>query len=272
MAALNNKIDALIFARILGAKAAGNYYVGVQLAELPTSELAFPISRAIYPSLSELQDDKARVREAYLQGVAALGAIAMPAAVGFALVAHLATPILLGDQWSRAIPVIQVLTPVMGVQTLLLATQYYAMALGRTRAVFVRELMFFLIRTPIVIWTALNFGLKGAIYAVAACGIIHITLNLALYARLAGRNPLEPFWSARRSFAGVAAMATGLTLTGDFIDRALPDWLALAVSVGFGGAIYVAVQFALWMLEGKPDGVERAVATRAARLKSRLFA
>ncbi|MEL7240056.1 MAG: oligosaccharide flippase family protein, partial [Planctomycetota bacterium] len=44
--ALNNKIDALIVARLAGADDAGKYYVGVQISELPSHEVAGPVARA----------------------------------------------------------------------------------------------------------------------------------------------------------------------------------------------------------------------------------
>ncbi|MEQ8179840.1 MAG: oligosaccharide flippase family protein, partial [Amphiplicatus sp.] len=133
MAALNNKIDAFILARFVGPVGTGNFYYGFQLAELPTREFSTPVARAIYPGLSELQGETARMRAAFLKGVEALGAIGMPMSIGFAFVANDMIPLLLGAKWQGAIPLVEVLTPILGVQTLFLATQYYAMELGLTR-------------------------------------------------------------------------------------------------------------------------------------------
>ncbi|HXI86788.1 MAG TPA: oligosaccharide flippase family protein, partial [Parvularculaceae bacterium] len=154
VAALNNKLDAFVLARAVGTASTGVYYVGFQLAELPTSEIAVPIARAIYPGLSALQADIERMRAAFLRGVEALGAVAMPAAIGFALVAKDLIPLLLGEKWSSAIPVVEMLTPVLGLQTLLVATQFYAMARGLTRLVFIREVVFFLTRFPAFVFAA----------------------------------------------------------------------------------------------------------------------
>ena len=259
MAALNNKLDAFVLARAVGAHGTGNYYVGQQLAELPTVEIASPIARAIYPGLSALQADPARMRLAYLKGVEALGAVAVPAAIGFAFVARDLISLLLGDKWLAAAPVIEALTPVMGLQTLFVATQFYAMALGLTRLVFFRELMFFCVRLPAFVWASFAFGLEGAVYAAAGCGLIHAGLNLILYARASGRPFWEPLWSARRSLAAVAVMAAYFFFARQWVGflEGLPQPAGLGVDILIGAGVYVAAHVALWRVEGRPDGAEK---------------
>lgn len=259
VAALNNKLDALVLARVVGQAGAGVYYVGSQLSELPTNELAGPIARAIYPGLSALQDEKDRVRGAFLKGVEALAAFAMPAALGFAFVADDLITLLLGEKWRDAIHVVQVLTPVLGLQTLFLATQFYAMALGRTRLVFYRELAFLLLRLPAFIWASIVFGLEGAVYATGAMGLVHVLLNLTLYARAAGRPFWEPLWTARRSFGAAAAMTIYFLLLRPHLDALAlaPAVIQLGADIAAGGVLFVAAHFALWRLENSPPGAER---------------
>ncbi len=260
MSALNNKLDPLVLARAVSVGGAGHYFMGVQLAELPTREFAFPATRAIYPGLSELQGDATRANQAFLKGVEAMAAIATPAAIGFALVARDFIPMMLGDKWLDAIPVVEIITPVMGFQMPLLATQYYAMALGSTRLVFIRELIFFLIRTPIFIWAAIEHGLVGASIAVAACGVVHISLNLALYAQTGNDAFWRPIWRTRRSIAAAGAMALALLglRTGGATDG-LNVLARLVLEIGVGATIYGGLHLLLWRLEKKPDGVERLV-------------
>jgi len=260
MAALNNKLDPLILARALGVTGAGHFFMGFQLAELPTREIAFPATRAIYPGLSELQENLKRADQAFLRGVEAMAAIATPAAIGFAFIASDFVPFLLGEKWSRAIPVIQIIAPVMGLQMPLIATQYFAMALGSTRFVFMRELAFFSIRTPVFIWAALEYGLLGAAWAVAACGIIHIALNLGLYARISGSGMVAPLWRARRSIFASISMAVGfIALQGAGFAHDWTTIFRMSSHIIIGVCLYGAAHLALWRIERRPDGVERLV-------------
>jgi len=274
MAALNNKLDALVLARAVGTDGVGNYYVGHQLAEMPTSELAFPLARAIYPGLSELQENPARMRDAFLRGVEALGAIALPAALGFAFIARDLVTLLLGSKWDAAIPVVEILTPVIGVQTLLLATQFYAMALGMTRLVFFRELAFFIIRTPIFIWASIEHGLTGAIWAAAGCGVIHVILNLALYSRASGKPFWQPLWGARRSLlaAGVMSLYFAFVRPGIGALENAPLIMRLLADIAAGGAVYFSAHYLAWRIDGSPDGAERSFARLAKGARARWLA
>ncbi len=272
LAALNNKLDVPILARAVGAGGGGVYFMGFQLSELVTGQIALPLTRAIYPGLSSLQSDAERMRKAFLRGVAALGAVAMPAAFGFAFVAEDFTALVLGEKWAGVAPVIEILAPVIGAQSLFYASQSYAMALGLTRLVFIRELVFFLVRLPVFVWAALTHGLEGAVYAAAALGVFHIALNLALYARASGRGFWEPLVAARRSIGAVAAMAFWF-LSARAQLGFMDDWpvlLRLGADILAGAGVYAAAQAALWLAEGRPQGVESDLMSGLRALKNRL--
>ena len=271
MAALNNKLDVPILSRLAGAGGAGVYYMGFHLSELAAGQIASPMTRAIFPGLSEMQGDPARMRAAFLRGVEALGIFAMPAAFGLAFVAADFTHVVLGEKWAAAAPVIALLAPVIGLQSLCFATQAYAVALGLTRLVFFRELMFFLVRTPVFIWAAISYGLDGAVVAAAATGLLHVGLNLAIYARAGGGRWWDPIVRARRPLAAVAAMGAWFLIVRPYLGGAdsLAPALRLAVDVLSGAVLYIGALALLWAAEGRPDSVERqvlaALAVRAKR-------
>jgi PST family polysaccharide transporter len=261
MAALNNKLDVPILSRLAGAGGSGVYYVGFHLSELVSGQIASPMTRAIFPGLSEMQGDPERMRAAFLRGVEALGVFAMPAAFGLAFVAADFTDVVLGAKWAAVAPVIALLAPVIGLQSLFSATQAYAVALGRTRLVFFRELIFFLIRTPVFIWAAMAYGLSGGVAAAAAMGLVHICLNLAIYAQAGGGRIWDPIVRARRPLAAAAAMGAWFLLLRPHLGaiEGLAPGLRLAADILSGAFIYVGALALLWCAEGRPGGVERQV-------------
>ena len=265
VAALNNKLDALIVARLAGATDAGKFYVGVQIADMPSHEIAGPIARAIYPGLSTLQSNATRMRDAYLRSVEAMALIALPAAFGAGFLAEDLVQVLIGERWAGAGLVIAYLAPVAGVQSLFFATQYYAMARDMTKFVFYREAAFFVLRTPAFIWATLEYGLTGAVYAATIFGLAHAGLNMALYARISAGSTLEPVWAARRSIGATAAMAIYFIAIRPNFDVAggLTGGARLIAEIILGGAIYFAALFALWRAGGAPAGVERTALTMA---------
>ncbi|WDI32331.1 lipopolysaccharide biosynthesis protein [Hyphococcus flavus] len=274
MAALNNKLDVPIVSRLVGTSGGGAYFLGFQLSEMVAGQIAMPMTRAIFPGLSEMQGDAARMRGAFLRGVEALGAFAMPAAFGLGFVATDFTYVLLGDKWSAAVPVITFLAPVVGLQSLFFATQAYAVALGLTRLVFLRELVFFVVRTPIFIWAVLAHGLTGGVIAAAGAGLFHVVLNLVLYARASHRGFWEPLLAARRSLSAIAAMAVWfLVLRPNFSSfQEMSALLRLLADVLAGAVIYISAIYGLWRLEGRPEGIEEKISTYLGSIRNRISA
>lgn len=263
--ALNNKLDMFIVARAVTPAETGLYSVGGQFAELPTSEIAAPIARAVYPGLSALQDEPERMAPAFLKGVEALAVTCLPAAFGLTFVARDAVPLLLGEQWREAIPVVQFAGPVLGFQCIFIATYYYALALGRARLIFVREVLYFVLRLPPFAWAVFTYGLIGAIAAGGMLGFIRVGLNLAVYRQVSGRPFWEPLWKARRPIAAVIVMSAYFVFLRPLID--LPQGLRLmrlGADILAGAGVYAAALFGLWRVEGCPDGVE-SMAVGAAR-------
>ncbi|NOX82493.1 MAG: oligosaccharide flippase family protein [Alphaproteobacteria bacterium] len=267
LAALNNKLDVPILARLVGGGGAGVFFMGLQLSEMAAGQVARPLTRALYPGLSTLQDEPERMRRAYLRGVGALGAVAMPAAFGVAFVANDLVFLLLGEKWLGAVMVIEILAPVIGLQSLFYATQSYAMALGLTRLIFIRELIYLVVRLPIFIWATMAYGLPGAVWAGAGLGVFHVGLNLALYARASGRSFWQPLASAHRSLGAVAVMALYfLSLRPSLAGLAdMAPALRLAADIVAGAGVYIGAHTALWLAQGRPDGVERDIADEIGR-------
>lgn len=270
--ALNNKLPTLILARILGPAGAGNFFVGQQLAEMPITELAAPMTRAVYPGLSSLQGSDERMRRAYLKGVEALGALALPVGLGFALVAHDLIFLLLGEKWMGTIPVIEILSPVIGIHMIFAPTFYYALARGLTRLLFFRELIFLVLRLPVFIWATLSYGLIGAVSAFGVLGFVHMGLNMALYGRMTGRSWFEPLWTVRRSAVSALAMVAVFFA----LQAALPHGLdpagiaLLAGKIALAAITYGAMHLGLWRLAGSPGGIEAMLIDYGTRFGARL--
>lgn len=259
--ALNNKLEPLILGRILGAAPTGIFHMGTQLSTLPSMELATPVARAIYPGLTSIQDDPGAMRTAFLRGAAALGAVAVPAGVGWGFVAQDFVAGILGPQWTEAVPILQLLGPIYGFLAIYYSTQGYAMARGMTKLVFYREVMAFLISKPIFIWAAMTHGLEGAIIAAGVNGGIFWLFQARLYAQISGGHIFEPFWAARRSILAVVGMAAYFWGVRPFLPW-LEDWPALARlgwDVMWGGVGYMSVLVGVWLASGRPDGVEATV-------------
>ena len=269
VAALNNKLDVLFLGKFISPADLGAFFVGGSIASLPSDEIAVPIARAAYPGFSELQGNPAAMRSAYLRAAEGLAFVAMPAAFGVAFTAHDLVALLLGEGWEKAVLMLQYFAPAAGLAVVFYATNAYAFAMGKARAVFVREVAVFFIRMPIFVAAAYYFGLMGAALACGFGRLLIVILNAGLYARLSGGAPYEPLWRSRRPLAGVAAMSVYFLLFRD--AAALDDWplvARFAMDAIVGASLYFLTVFALWRFAGAPNGFEKLVLSKAGALLS----
>ncbi len=259
--ALNNKIGPLVLGRIVGAGPTGSYYIGVQLSNLVGREFAAPIVRALYPGLSSLQGQHLRMRNAFLRGVEAMAAIVAPAAFGLSFISKDATTLVLGEGWDMAAMVLAVLSPIYGLTGMLSGGQSLAMAAGKVRPVFFRELYILIIQLPVLIYTATHYGLEGALWGSVCTGIIYIGLQSRLYAMTVDDHWWRPFWIARRGLGALIPMSIwfwGIRPEVMAIEK-LPLIARLLTDCATGALLYGSTLLALWLLEGRPDGFERQV-------------
>ena len=111
---LSMQTDRIIVGRLLGISDAGSYYMTQRVGVVPTGELVSPLRRILFPSFSEIAQDRPQLRRAVCESIGILGSLSLPAGVGFALVANDFVPLVLGDRWIDIVPLLRILVPFLG--------------------------------------------------------------------------------------------------------------------------------------------------------------
>jgi O-antigen/teichoic acid export membrane protein len=102
--------DNLLIGRYLGARALGVYSVAYNVMFLPVSRIAEPVQVVFYSAFAKLQDEPQRLGRAWLRGTELITSITVPAFLGLAIIAPDFVPVVLGDRWHDAVPVLQLLS------------------------------------------------------------------------------------------------------------------------------------------------------------------
>ena len=103
------RVQDVIIGRFIGTAAVGQYRTAWRTVELISQGVIMPFTQVALPTLGRLQDDLPAFRKAYLRITAVCSAVAVPAIVGFAVLAPDAIPLVFGPEWAPAAPVAQVL-------------------------------------------------------------------------------------------------------------------------------------------------------------------
>ncbi|MCK9992865.1 MAG: lipopolysaccharide exporter [Alphaproteobacteria bacterium] len=236
----------------------GYYHVGSELARMPVGELFMPIDRVLAPAYARQVDQPVDLARTFIYTLSVAAIVCLPAGIGFALVAGDFVHAIYGEKWIPMAPVVQILA-VSSISVALISTVTTLLnILGRSR------LSAGLICLQALLLLGGLFLSQNHLDTISEVAWVRlITVSLALPVALICIRIIVPvrfldmlnvFW---RPVIAVAVMALTLTyLLPPGMD--LPGAARLILRTIAGGLVYAAVLNLLWLVCGKPPGVENA--------------
>ena len=180
-------------------------------------------------------------------------------------------PVVLGEQWTAAILVIQFSAVSGAVQVMSNQLQPLAMSLGETKTLFYRGLLEFFIRLPLVISGLLYGGLLGYLIASAFADSISVIIRFILVRKLIGISLVEQVLDNWPTFVSTMGMLCVCVFLELFITNIFPNAVlaeTMIVIVG-GGVTYLTIRLLIWICRGKIDGPETFVLGLASKAFAR---
>ena len=105
---IGNQGSRLVVARLLGATPLGYYTRATALSSL-SGHLGRIVGKVLFPAMAQRQRRTDRLGAAYLHGVEILSWLALPGGLLLAVCAGEVVAVVLGAQWTAAVPVLQIL-------------------------------------------------------------------------------------------------------------------------------------------------------------------
>jgi O-antigen/teichoic acid export membrane protein len=235
---LNLNADNLLVGRHLGSTALGFYSIAYNVMYAPLLRVTAPIQNVMVPAFSRLQDERERLGNAWLRGAAVSAAIAMPAYLGMLAVAPDFVPVVLGERWADAVPVLQLLCICGILQGIQMLQTPLLQARGRAGSL----LRYHLVATPVNI-AGFAIGLQWGIAGVAAGFAVARALMVPVITRMSCREvglPLSAFPRAigRYALGAVLMCAVVVAARAGLVELGVPATARLAIMVVIGAGTY----------------------------------
>ncbi len=232
--------DDLLIGRFLGSMALGIYGKAYELMMMPLKIVSHTIGQVMFPALSIIQDDQARVAEVYLQMTGAIALVTFPMMVGLFVVAESFVLGLFGSSWSMMIPLLQVFSVVGLGQSILTLNGNIYQSQGRTDLQFKVGGTVGLVGV-LVIATALTWGLYGVTLAYGCYFLLISYPSLRIAVSLIGLSFSDVVKNLFPAF--LCALVMGLVVWG--AGRVLPThWphaYLLGIQIMLGVFIYTLI-------------------------------
>jgi lipopolysaccharide exporter len=270
---LRERSSDWIIGRAAGPAALGSFNVSYELASLPSTELIAPINRAVFPAYAQLAKEGGdALRREYLTVIAMIVLIATPAILGIAATAPLLVPVMLGPNWSQAVPVLMLLGFFGFTNLIQTNAQAAYLALGRADIPVKLNSLNVAVQLATVIPLTHAHGVIGAAVGYLITGAINIPVSLGVVLRMLKIGVREFIAQIWRPVLAATVMYLAvheyLQFAGDATGAVAV--LHLAVAVALGSVIYLGVLSLLWICLGKPIGAEHAALHRALEVMGRI--
>lgn len=260
LALFRDRCDSFAIGRILGPGPVGVYFLGWDIAFVPTSEVAGSIARAAFSGFSAARHAGLDVGDTYLRIVASSALMIVPVGVGVSLIADPLVKLALGPKWLGAIPVVEALGPAGSVAAFGFICSALLSAYGLLEALFSIQTVCTVVRLALLIPLVMTQGIAGAAVAMAMATAIETLLYLAITFRRFGFGLSDLLWHTWRCLFATGVMALMLYMAGLAWHHYSGDSAALLfrllIAVSTGAAIYMAVLALTWWAAGRPAGGE----------------
>ena len=259
---VDNSGDTLVLARYVPPAILGFYTIAYEISNLALTELVAPIQRALLPGYARIANDYATLRATYMTTFSITIMLALPVAVGIAVTASSSIPILLGEKWLPAVPLVQILS-ISGALRLAVANSGAAyLAIGRPAYTTLLYAGTALVSVPLLIFGTRLAGPIGAALAMTAGGAVFASTNLLVLNKVIGIRLWDLARVTLRSGAASVAMGSAVWLLQDHWPQAgglIVLIVRLATLCLLGAVVLAGVQFGLWLAASRPAGPEQAM-------------
>lgn len=262
------RMDSILVGRFFGAEPLGLYTRAQVLLSRPLEQLLSPVGSVLIPVLSRVQTDPERYRRTFLRAYSLLGLVTFPLMALFLALSEPLVLLLLGTDWTGAVPLFAGFTLVAITLPLSYAASWLFLSQGRGRDL-LRAYVILSAFTVVAYFCGLPWGPLGIVLAFAIYGL---AIRVPILYYLAGRSgsvrtadlwrgflSYLPCWGA--VYAG-ATLARGLVVETPYVVQLLvgstlglaAGFVVILVQPGPRDTLLNAWKTARAMLSGTGDG------------------
>lgn len=259
----------LVIGSMQGPRALGLFNVSNEFAQLPHTELAAPVNRALLPAFAKIQGDREAVHQAFVGALQVLVFAVVPAAALLHAVAPFLVPVLLGSKWLEAVPLMQILPLAGGFIAVHSLMCSLLVAHGRPDAVAWSHVFYVTLLFGALLVLVPRIGVTGAAFAVLIAAVGSTPAYMFQIRKRVGVRARAILPAVSRPLLAAGAMLVVLYFLLPAPGPATgfaSNFLYLALGCVVGALTYLGTALALWWLAGRPAGAEQALVSRVQAL------
>lgn len=233
---LNSRLDQMLIGSLLGAQALGYYNLAWNLVIQPVTKINPIVTRVAFPLFARVQNEQTRLRRGYLLTQRLLSTVNFPLLLGLAAVAPLLLPLVLGERWTPAVILVQLLAGVALFRSTGNPMGALLLSKGRADLGFYANVALVFFQVPGILLGARLGGAPGVALALLLLQILYFVLSYPVLIR----RVLEPcLWQYYASVLPALAISLAMALSVAVIPRFAGAHVGILVGqILFGALVY----------------------------------
>ena len=241
-AILQALLTAVLIGRWVGIAELGLWTLSMATVVIPLQLIAAPLGKMMYAAFARLRGEEERVAEIWLSGTALLALAVLPSLFGLIALAPDFVPFIFGDQWTEAVPLVQILCFLFLLRSLQTWNIAVMDAAGRPQVNMLLGAGLLLI-TPVSVALGSARGIEGVAVAYVIGTLLFGELPSFV---ITTRQLALPTRTVLKRLRGVV-LASVLMCTGVVMLRAVltnigvPTGIRITILIVFGGGLYIGL-------------------------------
>ena len=238
----SRNIDTLLLGVRVSAHQLGYYTRAFNLTMIPIQQMNLVLGRVLFPSLTRMGDDRARMGRAWLKAVMVTGSLILPVTITLAAAAPALTYVLLGPRWQGMVPVLELLALATTPQIIASASGGLFRAAGATDTM-LRISLISTVLNVLAIIAGLPWGTEGVAAAILVISSISLPVVMVPLCRVVGIAFAEAMYSLWPMFPAAVALGLGELTVRLTAPAGLSPWAMLPLQLVAGGVLYLPVLY-----------------------------
>ena len=232
---LSANVDYLLVGRYLGPSALGSYSIAYQLVVKPVFEFNPILTRVSFPAFAKKQHDDEALTRGYIELSRLIAFVVIPLMAAVAALAPVIVPVVFGEKWRAAIPLLQILTIVGISRSLTSPAGDLILAKGRPDLNF--KINAFLLATMATsLYLAVHLGVVAVAWTSSAVETLAFVLCLVILRRLIGLRAAQYLGAFRSTCLNSAAAVAAMLITRAALEPSVGKSLLTLLAAGAAGA------------------------------------
>lgn len=244
LAQADQVIPRTVIAMTMGAQALGYFHLAWRIFQQGSGLLLAPFGAVALPVASGVQNDRAKLQMALHGATRVAALIAYPAFIGAAAIAPAAIPVILGREWTPAIPVIQLML-LMGVRAATASINGGVLNGSGRPGMQLAVVLAGVAISATLVPAAAHWGLAAVVGAMLVRGLATWIIGAFLVQRVVGYPARNQFLVGWESLAAAIGMAGAVMWAQANMPAGVGPWIAIPALALLGVAIHAAALSAL---------------------------